>query len=154
MIPAKNNIIAQIQNSNKPGCMASSEASRNDQPEYAILNPISGSFDLLDEQEYNLLQKMKEGEVLDKDFTSYLLERGYAFENQEDQNTAINKAYQEFKDEVAESQVQLMLVPTYGCNLACTYCFQHGIQRGTYLSLPDVSLHLSSRPTLRRKILL
>ncbi len=114
MIPAKNNIIVKIQNLNTS--------------EYAILNPISGSFDLMDQSEYNLLQKMMEGEVPDKDFSSYILERGYAFKNQEDQNTAINKAYREFKDEVAESQVQLMLVPTYGCNLACTYCFQHGIE--------------------------
>ncbi|MCR4435804.1 MAG: DUF5714 domain-containing protein [Eubacteriales bacterium] len=105
----------------------------------------------MNEQEYNLLQKINEGEVLNNGFASYLLERGYAFENPEDQNIAINKAYQEFKNEVAESQVQLMLVPTYGCNLACTYCFQHGIQRGTYLSLPDVSLHLDSRPTLITK---
>ena len=97
MIPAKNNIIVKIQNSNKPGCMASSEASPNDQPEYAILNPVSGSFDLMNEQECNLLQKMMEGETLDRAFSSYLLERGYAFENQEDQNSAVNKAYEEFK---------------------------------------------------------
>jgi len=70
MITAKNNTMVKIQNS--------------DQPEYAILNPISGSFDLMNEQEYNLLQKMNEGEVLNNDFTSYLLERGYIFENQED----------------------------------------------------------------------
>lgn len=128
MIPAKNNIIVKIKDSNTPGCMANSEASRNDQPEYAILNPVSGSFDLMNEQEYGLLQKMMDGENLDKYFSSYILERGYAFENQQDQNTAINEAYREFKDEVAESQVQLMLVPTYSCNLACTYCFQHGIE--------------------------
>lgn len=114
MITAKNNIIVKIQNSKNS--------------EYVILNPISGSFDLMDESEYNLLQKMMEGEILDKAFSSSLLERGYAFKNQEDQDAAVNKAYQEFKDEIAESQVQLMLVPTYGCNLACTYCFQHGIE--------------------------
>lgn len=114
MIPAKNNIIVKIEDSNTP--------------EYAILNPVSGSFDLMNEQEYNLLQKMMEGKNPDKDFSSYLLECGYAYENQEDHDNAINKAYSEFKDEVAKSQVQLMLVPTYGCNLACTYCFQHGIE--------------------------
>lgn len=137
MIPAKNNIIVKIRNSNTS--------------EYAILNPISGNFDLMDESEYNLLRKMMEGEAPDIDFSSYLLERGYAFENQEDQSAAVNKAYREFKEEVAESQVQLMLVPTYSCNLACTYCFQHGIQRGTYLSLTDASLHLDNRPTLITK---
>lgn len=114
MIPAKNNIIVKINSSNTP--------------EYAILNPVSGSFDLMNEHEYDLLQKMNAGEVVNQDFSSYLLERGYAFENQEDQYTAINNAYREFQNEIDGSQVQLMLVPTYGCNLACTYCFQHGIE--------------------------
>lgn len=135
MIPAKNNIIVKIKDSNTP--------------EYAILNPVSGSFDLMNEQEYNLLQKMMEGENLDQDFSSYLLERGYAFENQEALNTAVNKAYREFKDEVTESQVQLLLVPTYGCNLACSYCYQG---RGTHQSLPDVSLYLDKPALITKEI--
>ena len=167
MLPAKNNIIVKINNSNKldcivsgealrndqPDCMESNEAKRNDQHEYAILNPISGSFDLMDESEYNLLQRInagcmasseasrndQHGEILNKDFSAYLLERGYIFENQEDMNTSIDKAYKEFKEEVNQSLVQLMLVPTYSCNLACTYCFQHGIDgRPTLISKETV----------------
>lgn len=113
MILAKNNIIVKIQNSNEN--------------EYAILNPISGSFDLMYENEYNLLQKINEVNISNTSFSSYLLERGYVFNSKEDENAAINKAYTEFNDEINHSQVQLMLVPTYGCNLACTYCFQHGV---------------------------
>lgn len=123
MLPAKNNIIVKIKTTN----------------EYAILNPISGSFDLMDENEYNLFIKIKDEEISNNDFTSYLLERGYAFENPEDQNTAINKAYGEFKEEINQSLIQLMLVPTYSCNLACTYCFQHGIDgRPTLISKETV----------------
>jgi uncharacterized protein len=125
MILAKNNITVKIQNSNKP--------------EYAILNPISGSFDIMDEHEYNLLQKINTGEILNNDFISYLLERGYAFNSLEDQNTSIDKAYDEFKNEINQSLIQLMLVPTYSCNLACTYCFQHGIDgRPTLISKKTV----------------
>lgn len=121
MIIAKNNIIVKIKNSNEQ--------------EYAILNPISGSFDIMGEDEYQILQKLTEGEVVTSDLSSYLLERGYAYNNLEDQEKAINKAYTDFNNEVANSQVQLMLVPTYGCNLACTYCFQHGIDgRPTLIS--------------------
>lgn len=43
MILAKNNIIVKIQNSKTP--------------EYAILNPVSGNFDLMDQHDYNLYQK-------------------------------------------------------------------------------------------------
>lgn len=127
MITAKNNIIVKLQNSNKTGCCAGNEAKRNDRPEYAILNPISGSFDIMDEIEYRLLQKLNKVNLSDTDFAAYLLERGYAFNDRDEQNAAINKAFEEFNNEVGQSQIQLMLVPTYSCNLACTYCFQHGV---------------------------
>lgn len=113
MIQAKNNIIVKI-NSSKTS-------------EYAILNPVSGSFDLMDEKEYRKLTELESSAYPDSEFISYLLERGYIYENPEAQEKAIDKAYRDFKNEVENSLVQLMLVPTYGCNLACTYCFQHGI---------------------------
>ena len=113
MIPAKNNIIVEIENIGNS--------------EYAILNPVSGSFDIMGEREYKLIQNLSKEKALDEEFYGYLLDRGYVFNNQNDQDNAINKAYEDFKKELADSQVQLMLVPTYGCNLACSYCFQHGM---------------------------
>ena len=147
MIPAKNNIIVKIQNSNKPGCMTSSESSPNNGQEYAILNPISGSFDLMEENEYQLLQNIMNGESRDKDFEAYLLQRGYAFKSEEAHDEAIAKAYTDFNNEIGNSQVQLMLVPTYGCNLACTYCYQG---RGTD-SAQAVPVSMDSRPNLITK---
>ncbi|WP_010245023.1 radical SAM/SPASM domain-containing protein [Acetivibrio cellulolyticus] len=119
MILAKNNIIVKIQNSKTP--------------EYAILNPVSGNFDLMDQHDYNLYQKINEGGNPDNKFSSYLLERGYAFKKKDELNASIDKAYEEFKNEIGQSHIQLMLVPTYGCNLACTYCFQHGLKEGPSL---------------------
>ena len=113
MIPAKNNIIVKIENI--------------ENSEYAILNPVSGSFDIMGDREYKLIRDLDKEKTSDKEFSNYLLERGYAFNNQSEQGKAINKAYEDFKKELADSQVQLMLVPTYGCNLACSYCFQHGM---------------------------
>ena len=133
MFPAKNNIIVKIQNRQQPG--------------YAILNPISGSFDLMDENEYRKLQHIIDAEVADKDFEAYFLERGYAFTSKEAHDAAIDKAFTEFNDEIDKSQVQLMLVPTYGCNLACTYCYQG---RGTD-SAQAVPVNMDSRPNLITK---
>ena len=113
MILAKNNIVIEIKNSNPRS--------------FAILNPISGSFDLMGEKEHTLLTSIAGGRPVESEFTDYLLERGYAYKNEYKQITAIDNAYKAFKDEIADSQVQLMLVPSYGCNLACTYCFQHGV---------------------------
>lgn len=113
MIPAKNNIIVQIQDSSPA--------------EYAIMNPITGSFDLMSERERAWFAATGARPRLDQDTLDYFLERGYAFLDPQGEQQAIERAFAEFNAEVNDGQVQLMLVPTYGCNLACTYCFQHGI---------------------------
>jgi uncharacterized protein len=110
MILAKNNIIIKVK----------------DCDEYAILNPISGSFDLMDGREAALLRKVEAGESVDADFARYLLERGYAYPSRGEETAAVARAYEEFRREIEDTQVQLMLIPTYGCNLACAYCYQHG----------------------------
>ena len=109
MILAKNNIIAKIEKSN---------------PQYyTIMNPVSGSFDIMGERENQWLKELAAGAEVDSEFTGYLLERGYAYKDLNDQNAAIEEAYKAFNEEIGQSQVQLMLVPTYGCNLSCTYCY-------------------------------
>ncbi|SHH79126.1 hypothetical protein [Clostridium grantii] len=67
---SKNNIIVKIENSNPV--------------EYAILNPITGSFDLMNQDEYTDLMRFKNNENtdnIDYEFVTYILERGYVFHN-------------------------------------------------------------------------
>ncbi len=111
MILAKNNIIVKIRDSH----------------DYAIFNPLSGSFDIMDEQDHNALSDVGDGKTVDMDFTDYLLERGYAYQSAADEQNTYMTAYADFKKEIDTSQIQLMLIPTYGCNLACVYCYQHGV---------------------------
>ena len=113
MILSKNNIIVPINNT-------------ADQ-EYAILNPISGSFDMMDAHDKALLSDIEAGKDVDQSFSDYLLERGYIYLTAEDEKATVDTAFEDFNKEIAETQVQLMLIPTYGCNLACTYCYQNGI---------------------------
>lgn len=79
------------------------------------------------DEERSLLKNIKKAVLTRPQFAAYLLERGYAFRDAKSEQQAIDQAYAAFREEIADSQVQLMLVPTYGCNLACTYCFQHGV---------------------------
>ncbi|MBK5245986.1 MAG: radical SAM protein [Peptostreptococcaceae bacterium] len=113
MIISKNNIIVKIDKLNPV--------------EYAILNPISGSFDMMNESEYDVYKHAELGEVIDKKIEDYFLERGYFYRSKESWEKAQNIAYEEFQQEIANTQTQLMLIPTYSCNLDCTYCYQHGI---------------------------
>jgi uncharacterized protein len=113
MFLAKNNIIVTLD--------------REKPVEYALLNPVAGNFDLMDEEEYRNYQKIERGEEANPELATTLLERGYAFESEAAYESSRIAAYADFKEEVKDAQVQLMLIPTYACNLACTYCFQHGI---------------------------
>ena len=117
MFLAKNNIIVKLD--------------RKTPVEYAILNPVAGNFDLMSEAEHSLYQEIESGKQgspeMKSSLTEYLLDRGYAFESEAAYEASRVNAYAEFKTEVKDAQVQLMLIPTYACNLACTYCFQHGI---------------------------
>ena len=71
--------------------------------------------------------------------SNYLIERGYFYSSKEDMNRAYNEAFDEFNRELSIAQKQLMLIPTYSCNLSCTYCFQHGIDdRPTLISKETV----------------
>lgn len=125
MIIAKNNIIVKID--------------KWDPVEYAILNPVSGSFDLMSEEEYQMYQKAEAGLPIKTELEEYLVDRGYLFRDMENYHASLEKAYQSFQNEIDKSQVQLMLIPTYSCNLACTYCFQHGIDgRPTMISKETV----------------
>ena len=113
MIIAKNNIIVKMD--------------RSDPAEYAILNPVAGSFDLMSENEYQMYCELELGQETDPGMEEYLIERGYVFRDWQKYEHSLESAYREFQNEIKDSQVQLMLIPTYSCNMACTYCFQHGI---------------------------
>lgn len=121
MIIAKNNIIVKIENTAEP--------------EYAILNPITGSFDIMNAKEYELLLRLEKDIHENQDFEDYVLQRGYVYIDKESEAKAVDTASKVFDDEISNSMVQLMLVPTYSCNFVCTYCFQHGIDgRPTLIS--------------------
>jgi uncharacterized protein len=123
MILAKNNLTVKLD--------------RNGPVEYALLNPVAGNFDILSEEEQGQLDALKRGEAADPAFTDALLARGYLYRTEEEQARAREAAYREFKEEAGKGQIQLMLIPTYACNLACTYCFQHGIDGRPELIAPE-----------------
>ncbi len=90
---------------------------------YAIMNPMSGSFDLLSAAEYAEIMAGRP-ETLAPDLSAYMLERGYVFNTEAEEQTLREARWQDFQAEIADTQVQLMLIPSYGCNLDCAYCYQ------------------------------
>ncbi len=115
MYYSKNNIVVKI----------------NGSDEYAILNPLTGSFDLMNSEEFrylNSIKNSKDEKDLNRELTEYLLERGYLFKEKSEEDAIIKVEFEKFENEIENSQIQLLLLPTYGCNLACAYCYEKGVE--------------------------
>lgn len=97
---------------------------------YAIMNSLSGSFDLATEDEMMKLYQLRDKgqNIDDPKLATYLLDRGYIFNEQAEEDQLVQVKYNEFSAITTETSKQLILIPTYACNLACTYCFQHGVE--------------------------
>lgn len=53
-----------------------------------------------------------------------LREAGFVVETPADDQALLDGALATWRAEAALTQTQLIVVPTFGCNLACTYCYQ------------------------------
>ncbi len=107
---------------------------------YAIMNSLSGGFDLVKAQEFDKLQRVKRGDAIDdNEFIQYLTERGYLYPDEEAEKTRLNARWPEFAEALQETAPQVLLVPTYGCNLACTYCYQSGIKQKSQLMTREIA---------------
>lgn len=90
---------------------------------YFIVNVLSGSADILTAEEGIMLQGFLDGKGMDAAFRENLTEQGYFSDEKEEEMLYRNK-YLDFIDSRDEDEVQLFFVPNYGCNFACTYCYQ------------------------------
>lgn len=112
---------------------------KNPEFPYAIMNSLSGGSDLVKPLEYDKLQSLKRGDNLeDKEFLEYLSERGYLYSDEQAERNRLEARWPEFKEALEETAPQVLLVPTYACNLACTYCYQNGIKQKTQLMKREV----------------
>ena len=97
-----------------------------------LVNYLTGSMDQLDAEEAADLQKrFASGNWDAYGQVGYLLERGYLFKDQAEEDDWIQRKFLEFQDEYDKTPVQIIFSPTYSCNLACVYCFQEEYNNGT-----------------------
>jgi len=75
---AKNNILIPLKSS--------------EDQNYAIMNPLSGSFDLLDQAEYEQIIAGKP-EALNRQLADYMIERGYLFAHKMEEDELIQKKW-------------------------------------------------------------
>lgn len=96
---------------------------------YIIMNSLSGGFDLVPQDDYERLMLLKRGgAVTDEEFIQYLMSRGYLYPHKADEQARVHSRLPEFENALNDTAPQVLLVPTYTCNLACPYCYQNGIK--------------------------
>ncbi|MBI9101457.1 MAG: radical SAM protein [Spirochaetales bacterium] len=92
----------------------------HDSENYYIVNPLRGEADFLDPEtaeEYKSDAFSDPEEWLEK---GYILPEG----GEKAEKDLYRDYYLKFLEERDQSEIQIFWVPTYGCNFACSYCYQ------------------------------
>ena len=89
-----------------------------DSDQFFIVNPLSGSADIISANEKKLL-------AMGIDPTGEFAQRGYLTDEAREKK-AFNLAYLDFAEQREKDEIQLFFVPDYSCNFACSYCYQEG----------------------------
>lgn len=104
-----------------------------------LFNPLSGNIDILDKFERDALENIMAGRTVeDSKLMSALLDRGYLYNKKEDEERAFEEEHKRFLSSIERSPEPYFIVPTYDCNMRCTYCFQRDLSRREEVVSEDV----------------
>ncbi|HEY6001933.1 MAG TPA: radical SAM protein [Anaeromyxobacter sp.] len=105
-----------------------------------LVQPLSGQAALLGGAEAAALRSLASGGALPASLPEEALRAArFVVDGDEEDGTLREEAIAEWAAEAARSPAQLVVVPTFGCNLACTYCYQEAFDpSGGGLVAPEV----------------
>jgi uncharacterized protein len=93
--------------------------------EALLLQPLTGQAAVLGEGEARGLARLDEGGPLpDALPEATLREARFVVESDDEDRALLAKAWADFAAEAERTPTQLVVVPTFGCNLSCAYCYQ------------------------------
>jgi uncharacterized protein len=93
--------------------------------EVLLVQPLSGQAALVSADDAGALSRLADGGALPASLTEAALREARFVVDSEAEERALEKAARaEWSAEAAATATQLVLVPSFGCNLACTYCYQ------------------------------
>lgn len=100
----------------------------DEQGQVAVLaSAVSGSMDVVRPSEIELLERIRSGQPLDtadQERVEVLLERGYVYPDQESEDAEYSSLIEEYFRTIEEAPFQFMFIPSFVCDLACSYCFE------------------------------
>ena len=88
--------------------------------EVLLVQPLTGQAALLERPKAEALRDGRDAGLP----ADTLREAGFTVASPEEDEALRQRAIETWRAEAALTQTQLVVVPTFGCNLACTYCYQ------------------------------
>jgi uncharacterized protein len=93
--------------------------------EVLLVQPLTGQAALLEPENAAALRGLASGGALPPGLAGEELRRAGFVVGSDEEDAALHaSARAEWASEAAKTPTQLLLVPSFGCNLACTYCYQ------------------------------
>jgi uncharacterized protein len=90
-----------------------------------LVQPLSGEVALLEGDESRAVRELAPGAPLPPSLPIEDLRRArFAVETDDDDRALVAEAYAAYLAELDQTETQLVVVPTFGCNLRCAYCYQ------------------------------
>ena len=90
-----------------------------------LVQPLSGQAALLDPKEAAAIRALADGGALPAALPEAgLREARFVVDSDEEDRALRAEALSEWANEAAKTPTQLLVVPSFGCNLSCTYCYQ------------------------------
>jgi uncharacterized protein len=90
-----------------------------------LVQPLTGQAALLDPDAVAALPRLGDGAALPASLDEAVLrEAGFVVDSDDEDRALRAAALSEWAAEAEKTPTQLVVVPSFGCNLACTYCYQ------------------------------
>lgn len=90
-----------------------------------LVQPLTGQVAVVGEPEARALEGLAAGGPLPEALPEATLrEARFVVDSEDEDRALLAEAWADFAAEAAKTPTQLIVVPTLGCNLRCTYCYQ------------------------------
>ncbi|MBI5871434.1 MAG: SPASM domain-containing protein [Actinobacteria bacterium] len=120
------------------------------------LNALTGAVDRLSGEEVSLVDRTlsREGGQIDSPLLRQLKSRGYLYIDKAEEAAAFDRLVEEQRQDQGSRPTNLIICPTFSCNLRCVYCFQrlpHQRFSSKAMNLDSLSLALEAFQLIREK---
>ena len=106
--------------------------------EVLMVQPLTGQVALLKPGRAEALRALEQGAALPADLPEETLRAArFVVDSEEEERALTAEAYARFLDEMERTPVQLVAVPSFGCNLRCRYCYQEPFDPSGGLISPE-----------------